>query len=129
MSRMALATRRNNSTPSVRTYDNFEAALLARKKELTARIGGLLADVVAEGEPEDEGGVAIQNYSKDWAAGSLERARRTLAEVDAALARIKAGSYGVCALCHIAIPKARLEALLWARLCVSCAERNAQQPT
>ncbi|HTX13792.1 MAG TPA: TraR/DksA C4-type zinc finger protein [Candidatus Baltobacteraceae bacterium] len=124
MGHIATATKRN-STPPVRSYDHFEEALLARKRELTVRIGELLGDVVVEGEPEDEGEVAIQNYSKDWAAGALERARRTLSEVDAALARIKAGDYGVCGACHITIPKARLEALPWARLCVPCAERNA----
>ena len=124
MAHMATTAKRHNAPP-VRSYDHFEEALLARKKELTARIGELLGDVVVQGEPEDEGGVAIQNYSKDWAAGALDRSRRTLKEVDAALARIKAGDYGVCGACHIAIPKARLEALPWARLCVPCTERNA----
>jgi DnaK suppressor protein len=112
--------------PTARTNDNFEKLLLARKRELEARIGALLGDVSAQSEPEDEGGIAIENYSKDWAAASLERSRRTLSEVDAALVRIKQGSYGVCDVCNISIPKARLEALPWARVCVSCAERNAQ---
>jgi len=111
---------------TARTNDNFEKALLARKRELEARIGVLLGDVSAQSEPEDEGGIAIDNYSKDWAAAALERSRRTLSEVEAALDRIKQGNYGVCDVCHIAIPKARLEALPWARVCVSCAERNAQ---
>jgi RNA polymerase-binding protein DksA len=109
-----------------RAYDNFEKSLLARKRELETRIAALLGDVSAQREPEDEGGIAIENYSKDWAAASLERSRRTLREVDAALVRIKQGHYGVCDLCNISIPKARLEALPWARVCVSCAERNAQ---
>ncbi|HEX4002423.1 MAG TPA: TraR/DksA C4-type zinc finger protein [Candidatus Acidoferrales bacterium] len=112
--------------PAGRAYDHFEKSLLGRKRELEARIGALLGDVSAQREPEDEGGVAIENYSKDWAAAALERSRRTLTEVDAALERIKQGNYGVCDVCHISIPKARLEALPWARVCVSCAERNAQ---
>jgi RNA polymerase-binding transcription factor len=126
MSQM-VATRKRN-TQAAPDYDHFETALLARKRELNARIGDLLGEVVVQGESDDEGDVAIQNYSKDWAAGSLERARRTLTEVEAALARIKAGDYGVCSACHISIPKARLEALPWARLCVNCAERHAQHP-
>jgi RNA polymerase-binding transcription factor len=111
---------------TARTYDNFEKTLLARKRELEARIATLLGDVSAQSEPEDEGGVAIENYSKDWAAANLERSRRTLREVDAALVRIKQGNYGVCDVCNISIPKARLEALPWARVCVGCAERNGQ---
>jgi len=112
--------------PTSRTYDHFEKSLLARKRELETRIAVLLGDVSAQSEPEDEGGVAIENYSKDWAAANLERSRRTLREVDAALVRIKQGNYGVCDVCNISIPKARLEALPWARVCVGCAERNAQ---
>ncbi|MFY9691679.1 MAG: TraR/DksA C4-type zinc finger protein [Candidatus Acidiferrales bacterium] len=111
---------------TARAYDNFEKSLFARKRELEARIATLLGDVSAQTEPEDEGGIAIDNYSKDWAAANLERSRRTLREVDTALARIKQGNYGVCDVCNISIPKARLEALPWARVCVSCAERTAQ---
>jgi DnaK suppressor protein len=120
------APARIQKAPAARSYDHFEKALLSRKRELDARIGDLLEDVAAQSEPEDEGGVAIDAYSKDWAAAALERARRTLSEVEAALVRIKERDYGVCDVCHISIPRARLEALPWARLCVSCADRNAQ---
>ena len=127
MSRTATATiNKTNKTPAARSYDAFEKALLVRKRELQARISDLFDDVAVQAEPDDEGDVAIQNYSTDWAAAALDRARRTLSEVEAALARIKAGEYGVCDSCHMAIPRARLEALPWARLCVGCAERYAQ---
>ena len=43
-----------------------------------------------------------------------------LAEVDAALARLDAGSYGACTSCHRAIAPGRLEALPWAALCIEC---------
>ena len=121
------ATAKISRAPATRSYDAFEKALLLRKRELNARIADLLGDVAAQGEPDDEGDVAIENYSKDWAAAALDRARRMLNEVEAALARIKAGRYAVCDVCHMSIPKARLEALPWARLCVGCAERNARE--
>ena len=120
------AAARINKAPTARNYDAFEKALLLRKRELNVRIADLLDDVAVKAEPDDEGDVAIQNYSTDWAAAALDRARRTLSEVEAALARIKAGDYGVCSVCHMSIPKARLEALPWARLCLGCAERNAE---
>ncbi|HTW23128.1 MAG TPA: TraR/DksA C4-type zinc finger protein [Candidatus Baltobacteraceae bacterium] len=125
MSHTATA-RISTRTPPVRSFDHFEHALLTRKRELDARIGELLGDVAAKGEADDEGDLATQNYSTDFAAATLERTRRTLGEVEAALARIKSGDYGVCGVCHISIPRARLEALPWARLCVPCAERSAQ---
>lgn len=123
MSHAAIA--RIHKEETVRSYDNVEKALLLRRRELNARIADLLGDVAAQHEPDDEGDLAIRNYSKDWAAAALDRARRTLGEVEAALARIKAGDYGVCEVCDNSIPKARLEALPWARLCVSCAERHS----
>lgn len=40
--------------------------------------------------------------------------------VDAALARLAAGTYGGCLRCGRAIPDGRLEALPWAAFCVAC---------
>jgi DnaK suppressor protein len=42
-------------------------------------------------------------------------------KVDAALARIEAGGYGICENCGEAIPVARLDALPYSTLCVDCA--------
>jgi RNA polymerase-binding transcription factor DksA len=44
-----------------------------------------------------------------------------LAECNAALARIAAGSYGLCERCATEIPTDRLDASPYARYCVGCA--------
>jgi DnaK suppressor protein len=44
----------------------------------------------------------------------------TLAEIDAALDRIAAGTYGLCVHCGAAIPDERLEFRPFASGCVSC---------
>lgn len=41
-------------------------------------------------------------------------------EVDAALARLDAGTYGICESCLAPIPGERLAAIPHARLCVGC---------
>jgi RNA polymerase-binding transcription factor len=46
-----------------------------------------------------------------------------IAEVDAALANVKARRYGVCLACERPIPLGRLEARPTASLCVACAAR------
>jgi DnaK suppressor protein len=46
---------------------------------------------------------------------------RTIEEIDAALARIAAGSYGTCTGCGRAIPAARLRLRPFAATCVACA--------
>lgn len=45
-----------------------------------------------------------------------------LREITDALQRLDAGRWGVCEACGEAIPPARLAALPWASLCVSCQE-------
>ena len=52
------------------------------------------------------------------------RQQRTLAahlEVDAALDRLKDGTFGICENCGKPIPIARLKALPWTTLCIDCA--------
>lgn len=44
----------------------------------------------------------------------------TIEEIDAALARIEAGTYGSCTACGSAIPQERLEFRPMARCCVAC---------
>ena len=44
----------------------------------------------------------------------------TIAEIDAALARIDAGTYGTCVQCGAAIPEERLELRPFAGRCVTC---------
>ncbi len=80
-------------------------------------------EVTADREPDDEVAAAYENASKDMLAATLERERRTLKEIESALTRMQKGEYGMCDSCGVAIPKARLDALPWARLCIHCAER------
>lgn len=53
--------------------------------------------------------------------GSLElNAEEIVREIDDALARLDAGSYGACTSCGGAIPEERLDAVPYATLCVAC---------
>ena len=52
---------------------------------------------------------------------------RELASIENALERMRTGEYGLCEVCAIRIPIARLSALPYATLCIECqreAERN-----
>ncbi|WP_420362913.1 TraR/DksA C4-type zinc finger protein [Curtobacterium aetherium] len=57
-----------------------------------------------------------------WERGSLgavrDDARRRIEQVDAALRRLDAGTYGRCAVGGEPIPEARLAAVPWAATCV-----------
>jgi DnaK suppressor protein len=50
------------------------------------------------------------------------QARRELDEIDAAQARLEAGTFGVCEGCHGPIPLKRLRAVPTTRACMHCRE-------
>ena len=63
-----------------------------------------------------------------YGADPVEWARSTtlelnLEEIEAALARIEAGTYGRCQYCGCPIPRRRLEVRPFARGCVPCSEQ------
>jgi DnaK suppressor protein len=60
---------------------------------------------------------AADRMARSRTAGELEKLEE---EVRAALAKLDAGTYGVCDGCGRAVPEGRLEALPWATRCVAC---------
>ena len=54
----------------------------------------------------------------------IEQTRARLAEVEAALAKMDEGTYGVCVDCGAEIPEARLEARPLSVRCLACAQRQ-----
>ncbi len=53
-------------------------------------------------------------------AASIERDADELREIEGALERMTAGTYGLCADCGLALPAVRLDARPQARRCVRC---------
>jgi len=54
-------------------------------------------------------------------------ARQQVEEIDAALARMADGTYGVCSSCGRRIPVARLEVVPWTSVCVECKARGQRR--
>lgn len=63
-------------------------------------------------------------HERHVAMDTLSRKAILLAEVNSALERIRAGTYGLCGECGEPIPPGRLNALPWARLCLKCQEEE-----
>lgn len=74
-------------------------------------------------DEHDPEGVTL---SSEWSRLSAlaDAATTELQQVDDALARMDAGTYGICAGCGRAIPDGRLEVRPFAEYCVSCAEKR-----
>ncbi len=112
----------------------LEARRAALRVEVKAQLAGSGDDRVVGlrnriQESGDEWGVADGLAELDLA--EVRHVLADLTEVDAALARMRDGSYGDCADCGIAIAPARLMAYPTARRCVDCQgahERKASGP-
>ena len=69
----------------------------------------------------------VQHFSeREYAMNHLERNSNRMREVRAALARMDAGTYGVCEGCDAEIKFKRLMAVPWASTCVPCQELAEQ---
>ena len=71
--------------------------------------------------PMHLGDVGSEVYNQELSATLLENEDHIRGEVDAALGRLDAGTFGTCERCQQAIAAERLEALPYARFCVGCA--------
>jgi RNA polymerase-binding transcription factor DksA len=109
-----------------------EAALADLRAALDEERAHLRQQLTELGFGEDGGLSYDQNFA-DSSQVTAERAevealanslRETLAEVEHALEKFEAGSYGLCENCGQPIAPARLEAKPAARLCINCASRR-----
>ncbi|MGP8206735.1 MAG: TraR/DksA family transcriptional regulator [Acidimicrobiales bacterium] len=69
-------------------------------------------------EEKAGGPSALETFAPETGNALLERARRDLDDVDAALRRLEEGSYGQCEACGGPIGEARLAELPAARYCL-----------
>jgi DnaK suppressor protein len=69
-------------------------------------------------EESGEGGTMAVDRERDLVLSA--QARAAVDDIDLALHKVEMGTYGICESCGQPIPKQRLEALPYARLCVAC---------
>lgn len=104
----------------------FKDLLLAERRRVMAALENLEKE--NRGSVEDETGEETQDqhladaatamHDRELDYGIADGERGLLAEIDAALGRIEAGTYGICTNCGRPISEERLEALPWASLCI-----------
>jgi RNA polymerase-binding transcription factor DksA len=97
-------------------------AATARLARLRTDFDGIVAasrDSNADDEHDPEG--ATIAFERSQVDALVQQTRHHLTEVEAALDRVRAGSYGRCERCGSPIPAGRLEARPVARTCVACA--------
>jgi DnaK suppressor protein len=110
--------------------------LRAIREELLTERAGLLEqvqDLDAEadvnnwregGFDDDPADAGSASFERETAQSLSNHARSLLTQIDDALRRMDAGTYGTCERCGEAIEPERLEALPYARLCLECKRRD-----
>jgi DnaK suppressor protein len=117
-----------------------EAELTKVRQQLEAEIAGLAADIseaesaIAErlgdavGDAgDDQADAGAKTFQREHELALTQNARELLELSQRALARMDAGTFGVCDSCGQAIGKARLQAFPRATLCVTCKQRQERR--
>src|SRR5438876_7869898 len=107
--------------------ESFRERLLEERQRVVDAIDNIHAENPGSiGEETEElgfqdnhlGDVATATFDREMASTLEDNSTHVLTEIDAALARIESGTFGVCERCGQPIGAERLEALPWATLCI-----------
>ena len=114
-----------NAIMGPRDLERYKRLLLAKLDELSAArteaespvlaAGALEGDLIDQANADAEADLHVRLHKSD---------ARLLRAIEEALARIRRGTFGACAVCGQPISKARLEAVPWTRHCRDCKEQR-----
>jgi len=114
----------------------FKTMLLERTQLLKGDLAGLEGETRGNGSagaaretsaPGHTAELASDESERDLSYGRMASQTDELKEIADAFDRIKDGSFGKCEKCDGSIPKERLRAIAYARLCVKCQTKEEQE--
>jgi RNA polymerase-binding transcription factor len=123
-----VSTLRGGTHMDKKRLEYYKKKLQTRREELVKTIArteeeGRLAD---DDQTVDLADKAANSYTKEFLFGQTNTDRKILNMIDDALKRIKNDEYGVCANCQEEMQQKRLDAVPWAKNCISCQEKIEQ---
>jgi RNA polymerase-binding protein DksA len=89
-------------------------------------IADLLRDS-GEGAGDDQADAGTKNFEREHEMAIANNTREMLQQTERALARLAAGTYGVCESCGEAVGKYRLQAFPRATLCMPCKQKQERR--
>jgi DnaK suppressor protein len=102
------------------------ADLHAEVDESKAQAAARISEAATEAG-DDEADASSKLFEREQQLALSNNSRDLLEQTEHALARIEAGTYGVCESCGKPIGKARLQAFPRATLCVACKQREERR--
>jgi RNA polymerase-binding protein DksA len=116
--------------------ETFRQELLALRNRLKGDVTNLADEALRKAGGEASGSLSnmpihmadlgTDNFEQEFTLSLLQNEEQALDEIGAALDRIAQGTFGRCEECQKEIPRARLQALPYARHCVECARKLEQ---
>ena len=114
-----------------RDLDSYRQLLTQLRREVSGDITDLEADAFStDGDRlsvDNPADIGSESFAQEFSLELLQRDEATLAEIDEALDRVEAGTFGLCEGCEEAIPRARLNTVPHARFCVDCQRKNERR--
>ncbi len=106
----------------------LEAELLTRRRVLVNALKNGQAEKRRGDDdgPLDLADTAMELRNQEFNYSLSEKERAELVSIDEALVRIDEGVYGECEECGEKITDARLKAIPWAALCITCQEKKEE---
>jgi RNA polymerase-binding protein DksA len=108
--------------------EKFRELLLAKRSEILGNVTTMEDETFKKERSElssmpfHMADAGSDNFEQEFALDLMDSEKKMLTEINDALRRIEEGTYGICEGRGEPIPKARLNAIPWARYCVQCAE-------
>src|SRR4051794_13631647 len=113
--------------------ESFRETLLGLRARLRGDLNQLTDEALKRNQPDSSGNlsnvplhmadVGTENYDQEFTLGLIENEQLTLEQINGALSRVEAGTFGRCEECRGPIPRPRLQALPYTPHCIECARR------
>jgi len=114
--------------------EKFKELLLGEREKITGEISRLSEGTLGSSQRELSGDLSgysmhmadagTDSSQRDLQLGLVSKERETLYRIDEALRMIEDGTYGKCQSCGKPIKESRLKAVLFAKLCIACQEKE-----
>jgi len=105
---------------------NFKAMLLKKRNELLAVVRREPEVLATNIRTPDVDEFAVKSAMQDVTAVTLDLRSRMLKDIERSLRQLAEGTYGICEGCGEEISSNRLQALPWARYCLTCQELRSR---
>ena len=120
--------RKNQAGFNSRELEYYRSLLLAKRRELVGDMSSMEREALRSASGSNLSNLPIHmadmgtdNYEQEFTLGLVEKDRQLLREINAALAKIQNGTYGICEGTGKPISKPRLEAQPWAKYSIEYA--------